>query len=540
MANLASMQKQCLGMGQPFAAWLYATGIDFLLCVRRRGLKIPSWLHRKTGLRCFDVSHHQLEQDCVDGLMLEYAKKKAKKYKPGIVFTRPLLRKMHWILTERDLSQLSISQIMYRSERAGLGLKSTADLPEIYQTPQFISLFLRSLEYDQPGNFPIIVEDKWYWHPEVFKWLWINQIAPKKRINAEYCDREILTWLLNRIAPRRAEDTDSFHGGSESTRGISRGVFVAQWFDIHSFDGDAKEHYMTHVVDDLPNTEIWLNALLAGVEKYPNYCADKLDALTGDYRQRAIAHCNENKVRFKLAESEDQSKSLLSLVSKGLNVDLLDPMELPLRNHSHFVDLNFNLERLYQYGRAYLNHLSVLIENGVDDDELADIERYFLKNPEDIDKLDKRHVTEAIAKARLDHERSPAIARIYEGRFPAIWVHFATHHKKTISKLVITPQLTRVILESLDKDPDFPSTYIPKNIPRALATAQKKQAKGKGNYLELAGLRRCGIKAVLACARTTADFTFINEFIADKSGDRHVELYPDALKEQILCEELGL
>lgn len=540
MANLASVQKQCLGIGQAFAVWLYAGGIDFLLSVRRNGLKIPSWLHRKTGLRCFDVSQHQLEQDCVDGLMLEYAKKKAKEYKPGIMFTRPLLRKLHWILTERDLSLLSISQIMYRSERAGLGLKSTADLPEIYQTPRFMSMFIQSLECDDQRNFPIIVEDRWYWHLEIFKWLWINQIAPKTRINSEYCDREILPWLLNRISPRSAEDTDSFRGGSESTRSISRGVFVAQWFDIHSFDSDAKEHYMTHVVDDLPNTEIWLNAFLAGVEKFPNYCADKLDALTGDFQHRAIGHCNAARAQFQLATSDTQSKFLLNLVSKGLDAHLLDPMELALKNHGQFAPMEFSALRLYRYGRDYLNHLSVLIDKGLDEMELADIERYFLANPQHIDKLDKRHVTERIARARLDHDGSAAIARIYEHCYPEIWTHFVAHHKKSISKMKIDPQLTRIILESLDKDPVFPDAYIPKDIPAALERAQRKQSKRKGNYLELAGLRRCNIKDVLACARTTADFTFINDYIADKRGDRHVELYPDALKEQILCEELGL
>lgn len=467
MANLASVQKQCLGIGQAFAVWLYAGGIDFLLSVRRNGLKIPSWLHRKTGLRCFDVSQHQLEQDCVDGLMLEYAKKKAKEYKPGIMFTRPLLRKLHWILTERDLSLLSISQIMYRSERAGLGLKSTADLPEIYQTPRFMSMFIRSLECDEPGNFPIIVEDKWYLHPKIFTWLWLHQIRPKKRINAESFDQNALKELLNSIAPRHLEDSDPLRDGQHSRRAISRGKWLTEWFDIHSFDADAKEHYMTHVADSLPTGESWLSAFLAGVEKYPTYCADKLDELTGDYQHRAIAHCNERRVQFQLAKSDEQSRLLRNLVRKGLDASLLDPMELPLADRRNFAQHDFDLWRLHKYGRTYLNHLSILIENGLDETELADIERYFIRNPQNIDKLNKRHVTEAIAKARLDHDGSLAIARIYEHCYPAIWAHFVAHHKKTISKMKIDPEFTRVILENLDEDLDFPSKYIPDDVASA-------------------------------------------------------------------------
>jgi hypothetical protein len=539
MVNWVGIQERFLGGCLALAVGLYACGINVLLYFRRRTLSTLDWLHAKTGLDCFDFNQCRLEQDCLDGLVRQAEEAKARKYEPAVMFSRSFLRKLHWALTEPDLSKLTFVQLMYRSKHAGLGLKSTSNLPEKFQSPLFMQIFIRSLTLNI-GSSAVIIEDRWYLHPGIFRGLWDCNITPRKRISADSFDRETLKWLLDRIAPRRQEETDAFNGGQQSRRAISRGEMLNQWFDIHSFDANAKEHYMTHVVDALPASESWLNAFLVGVEKYPNYCADKLDQLTGDYQVRAIAHCNEHRVQFQLAETEEQSHLLRNLMRKGLDASLLDPMELHLADSRNFVQHDFDLWRLHKYGRAYLNHLSILIENGLDETELADIERYFLSNPQHIDKLNKRHVTEAIAKARLDHDGSLAIARIYEDCYPTIWAHFVAHHKKTISKMKIDPEFTRVILESLDKDPDFPGKYIPDDIASALATAQKKQSQGKGNYLELAGLRRCGIKAVLACASTTADFAFINDYIADKSGERHVDLYPDALKEQILCEELGL
>jgi hypothetical protein len=430
---------------------------------------------------------------------------------PAIAFRSKLAR--HIVNLKRKGSIIDkdepFQSVMLRVMLQFLEIENTRQLPSHMKAPQHLYAL---------GKFGVDmkVEPELYKSMDHLKALILGNFRPYKTLDARTLPSECVDWIINYSS------------------------FFHEWLQFDTLNIDQQVLYLKDSPPSLDNDLAALPAIKLGLQKHTAAFLPRLYSdFCPDFKE-IISFCNNQKIRFELAKTEEEIHILQAMLKMGLNHDLVHEDELILAGqHSFRVEfVNTNAFQNAVSKHTWREHLLRIAKNLTDED-WQEVECLVVADPSKLRLIPEEHQSARMVQAYYRHKKAKSNQFCYEHQaYQDMIPYLVSERPKLASKIVnryLENKLGEAFTAEIEKLENLPSFVTKKSLAKNLNNAWLKDCIYSREYL-----RRADIAQVLACTTNGDALRFINKHIASREGDRHVDLYTEAVREDILLEELGL
>lgn len=435
-----------------------------------------------------------------------------KPFSENEVFHSKIGLKIQAIKAKSDVIATSdtLADVILRGTMTILDVKHTNMLPPHLQKAENVL----ALTYVFPW---MSIENKYYVEFGLVKSFVHFNLPPTQAIDASSVSAEIVDYIL-------------FHA-----------INPSQWLDIDSLSDDKKvELLRTSALFD-SNDQQFIPTIKEGILKYPMDYVWRVAHLHQPHLQEIVGLCNKHAIKFQLGRTVQESNGIMTLLKYGLNQDLINEEELSLLKLKDFTVDRINLEVMTSAKNTdqWSRHIERMAKSFSVDDWL-DLEKFIDRYPDKGHLVNPEDQTVSMVISRFSQKKVPSyyFNLIHKGCFGA--VPFLAHEKpdlipKIIEKNDGEDSLISAFLAEIEKMPELPAFVRELSTPELL-----NRACAKSCLYSRTKLKSIDITEVLSCANTRQQFEFINRYLAPATVERHVELYPQSMHDDLLMSDLGL
>lgn len=322
---------------------------------------------------------------------------------------------------------------------------------------------------------------------------------------------------------------------------IKRSRSITKWVQFESLNIDQQVLYLKDSPSELNNDHAALPAIKLGLLRHTADFLPRLFSFDFCPNLDEIVHfCNEHKIRFELGVTEQEVHIIQAMLKLGLNYDLVHEDELILEKHKSFQVEHFNAHAFQNAVKVdtWRAHLRAISKHMTDDD-WEDVERLVLATPSRLRIIPKQNQSASMVQAYFRHKKARTDMFFTDHQAYLDIIPYLVSERPKLARKIVAKQWEPKLGEAFAAEIKKLET-LPIFVTKRSLTNNLKHAWLKDCLYSKEHLRRADITEVLACTHNGDAMRFINKHIASHEGDRHVELYTEAVREDILMEELGL
>lgn len=399
--------------------------------------------------------------------------------------------------------------VMLRVILQFLEIKHTRQLPESMKSP----MHLYALSKVCAG---MEVEPELYKSTEHLKALILGDFKPDAPLDTQTLPAECVELILNY--------SSNFHG----------------WLQFDTLNIDQQVIYLKNSPSSTYNDPASLPAIKLGLQKHTAAFLPRLYSDFGPELKGVVSFCNDKRIRFELATTYEEVKVIKKMLKMGLDPSLVHEDELILANLKSFRVEHFN-SRAFQNAvskHTWREHLHRIAENLTAED-WQEVEFLVVDDPSKLRLIPPKHQSARMVQAYYRHRKAKTDQFCFEHRAYLDMIPYLVSERPKLARKIVNRNFDNKLGEAFTAEvknlENLPSFVTKKSLAKNLNNAWLKDCIYSREYL-----RRADIAQVLACTTNGDALRFINKHIASREGDRHVDLYTEAVREDILLEELGL
>lgn len=438
-----------------------------------------------------------------------------KPFNENEVFHPKIGLKIQRIKAKSDVISASdtLADIILRGTITILDVKHTNQLPAHLQTTENIL----ALTYVFPWSLARNIEKKYYIELDAVKSFIHFDLPPEQPIDATSVSADIVDYIL------------------------SNAKRSSQWLDFDSLSEEKKVELLRTSMLFESDDPRFTPTIQEGILKYPmDYVWRMAHVLPATLRE-IVGLCNKHATQFNLGRTTEESNGIVVLLKYGLNPDLVSQEELGISKLNNFSVDHVNLEVMASAKDAdqWSKHIKRMSKSFSAEDWL-DLEQFIVKNPRKGHLVRPENQTAAMVISRFSQKN------IEDYYFNLDFVGFreavpflVREKPRLIPKVIQNnseeENLKNAFLAEIEKMPELPAFVAELSTPELLHRACAKSC-----LYSRTKLKSIDITEALACANTRQQFEFINRYLAPATVERHVELYPTSMHDDLLMSDLGL
>lgn len=404
----------------------------------------------------------------------------------------------------------TLTDVIFRGMITILDIKHTNELPAHLQTTENVLALT--------WVFPCMgIENKYYVELDAVKAFVYFDLRPEQPIDATSVSAEIVDYILNNTKQ------------------------AGQWLDIDSVSEEKKvELLRTSAHYDSSNPRHTLT-IKAGMLKYPMDYVWRMSHMLPAPILEIVDLCNKHAIQFKLGRSTEESTGIRCLLEHGLNPELVSKEELSILKLNNFPVDHVNLEAMTSAkdAKQWGHHIKRMAKSFSADDWL-DLEQFIAQKPQIGHLVRPENQTASMVISRFSQKKVDDYYFNLDFAGCREALPFLVREKpsllpKIIEKNLEEESLKKAFLVEIQKMEELPTFVAELSISELLH-----QASAKSCLYSRTKLQRMDIAEALACATTRQHFEFINRYLAPATDERHVELYPTSMHDDLLMSDLGL
>jgi hypothetical protein len=401
----------------------------------------------------------------------------------------------------------SFHSVMLRIMLDFFDIETTKQLPAHLKSPQHLYALYKY-------GVRMIIEPELYTSHEHLNAMILGDRKPEAPLDARILPVECVDFLLN------------------------HSMRLDAWLEFGTLSLDQQVLYLKNTPPSSNNEHYALPAIKLGLTKHTVAFLPRLNPEYCPCHKEIISFCNEQKIKFQLATTDEEINIIQSLLTRGLDHDLVHEEEVGLSKLNYFRVTHLNIHALKKTAseRTWSQFLRL---TPLSEEDWLDLEQLVLSDPVKIRLVPIKGQSAGMVQAyfrskKARHNEFMLDHQPYRDMIP----YLVSERPKLAGKIIrnhFDKKVEEAFAAEIKKLEKLPAFVTKRSLVKNLKHAWLKDCPYSKEHL-----RRADIEQVLACTTNGDALRFINKHIASREGDRHVDLYPEAIREDILLEDLGL
>jgi hypothetical protein len=416
------------------------------------------------------------------------------------------LKKKGNTITHED----GLHQVLFRSILGILDLKHSNEIPHHLQTAENIIAIKRMMPW-------VHIEKKYYVNLSLVESFVHLDWPPADHINATAVPKELTEYILQ-------------HAKKPS-----------DWLDINTLTEDQQVEYLRTDSIFSANDGRFISTIKKGMLKYPMDFVARTTHMRPEFVAEIVDFCNKNRIKFSLGRNTEESRGIIAMLDRGLSPKLASEDEVNILKLSDFsVDrIKLSAVAAAKSSDQWNMHIRHLAKSFTEEDWL-DLENLVERHPSTLNVLSFDVQNCSMVMTRFNQKKIPSYYFNLNHTGCREALPFLVREKPELIPLIISKNdgkenLIDAFLAEIATMVELPAFITELSTPELLHKACAQSC-----LYSRTKLKSIDIKEALACANTRQQFEFINRYLAPTTAERHVELYPTSMHDDLLMSDLGL